>query len=368
MTPYHIALTMIPRLGNRGIRKLAEILPRVEEVFGQPHSQLVEIFGKHADIIGAIEGRTTLAAAEKAARELEGKGIKALFFTDDAFPQRMNRPGCDDCPALLYMLGECDLNPAHSVAVVGTRKATPYGLTTTSRLVEELAGEKTMIVSGLAYGIDTSAHTAALACGLPTVGVLGHGLDRIYPPENRDLASRMAATGGALVTEYPLGTAIDRKNFPARNRIIAAMSDATLVVEAAEHGGALITANMALGYSREVFAVPGNIDAPYSIGCNTLITNNKATLVRNAGDIYYQMGWGRYKNGLPNAGKQQEMFAEMSPDEKRLADLLVLHREMTLDEMANLSGMPMQKTAALVFSMETRMIIQCLPGRIYKLV
>lgn len=368
MNIHAIALTMVPRLGNKGLRELARLFPRIEEVYGLSHSQLKEIFGKHTTIIDAIEKRTTLADAEKAARELEEKHIRALFFTDDAYPQRMNRPGCEDCPALVYVLGDCDFNAPHSVAIVGTRKATAYGHETTTRLVDEMASEKPLIVSGLAYGIDTCAHTAAVDRGMPTVGVLGHGLNRIYPPENRDLARRMLATGGALLTEYPLGTAISPTNFPARNRIIAAMSDATVVVEAAERGGALITANMAIGYNREVFAVPGHLDAPYSVGCNTLITHNKAILVRNAGDIYYQMGWQGADIRQPAAGKQQELFAQMSPDEKQLADLLVDHREMSLDEMAAQSGMPMQKTASVVFEMEMKNLIRCLPGRLYKLV
>ena len=368
MSPYHIALTRIPRLGNKGLRELAALFPRIEEVYDLSHSQLRDIFGNHPCIIAAIEERTTLAEAEKAARDLEEKHIKALFFTDAEYPQRMNRPGCEDCPALVYLLGECDLNAPRAVAIVGTRKATDYGRTTTARIVREMAEEKPLIVSGLAIGIDTAAHSAAVAGGLPTVAILGHGLDRIYPPENRDLARSILASGGALLTEFPLHTPINPKNFPARNRIIAAMSDATVVVEAAERGGALITANMAIGYNREVFAVPGYLDAPFSVGCNTMISNNKAILIRHAGDIYYQMGWKGANYPQTSVGKQQELFALMSPDEKRLADLLVDHREMSLDEMAAESGIPMQKTASVVFEMEMKNLIRCLPGRLYKLV
>lgn len=368
MNPYHIAMTLIPRLGNRGLRKLAELLPHAEDVYTLSEGQLKDLFGTHKSIIAAIKERTTLAEAEKAARELEQKHIRALFFSDPDYPQRMNRPGCDDCPALIYVIGNCDLNAEHAIAMVGSRKATAYGRQTTKKLVDGMVTDRPLIVSGLAYGIDTASHTAAVADGLPTVGVLGHGLDRIYPEENRDLARRMLASGGGLVTEYPLGTRINAKNFPARNRIIAAMSDATVVVEAAERGGALITANMAIGYNRDVFAVPGYIDAPYSAGCNALITRNKAILVRNTGDIYYQMGWQGVASHPSAAGKQQELFAEMTPDEKLLASLLRENREMTLDEMAAQSGMPMHRTASTVFAMETKNIIQCLPGKIYKLV
>ena len=366
MSPYQIALTMIPKVGNKGVRKLAELYPDVEDIFKLSHEQLKELFGNHKALINAIEQRTTLGEAERTVRELEQKHIKTLFFNEKYYPQRMNRPGCEDCPALLYMIGDCDLNAEHSVAVVGTRKATVYGRETTAKVIGQMASDRVLIVSGLAYGIDTEAHTAAVANGLPTVGVLGHGLDRIYPEQNRDLARRMLASGGALVTEFPLGTAISSRNFPARNRIIAAMCDATVVVEAAEHGGALITANMAIGYNREVFAVPGYLDAPYSIGCNTLIANNKASLLRNAGDIYYQMGWNGLSTPQSSVGEQQALFVELSPDERRIADLLQEKREMTLDEIAAQSGFPMHKAASTVFEMESRNIIRCLPGKIYK--
>ena len=368
MNIYHIALTMIPRLGNKGLRTLARLLPQAEDVYSLSHSQLQDIFGKHTAIIDAIEHRTTLADAEQAARRLEEKHIRALFFTDPDYPQRMNRPGCDDCPALIYLLGNCDLNPHHAIAVVGTRKATAYGTTTTHRLVNEMAADRPLIVSGLAYGIDTAAHSAAVAAHIPTVGVLAHGLDRIYPQQNRELARQMLANGGALLTEYPLDSPISTSNFPARNRIIAAISDATVVVESTARGGALITANMAIGYHREVFAVPGYLDAPYSAGCNNLITNNKAILLRNAGDIYYQMGWDGPPAGHPDNGKQQQLFEQMSDDEKHIADLLADNREMSLDEIAAQSGFPMQKTASTVFAMEMKNIIRCLPGRLYKLI
>ena len=359
---------MIAGLGNKSIRHLAELYPDPTEVFNCSHSRLCELFGKHTGIIKAIEQKTTVAAAEKSAKELERYGIKALFFTESDYPQRLNQPGCEDAPVLLYMLGNCNLNATHSVAVVGTRKATDYGRTTTARLVREMSSKDILIVSGLAYGIDTEAHRTAVDTGLPTVGVLGHGLDQLYPPQNRQLAERMLAQGGALLTEYPFGTAISGANFPARNRIIAALADATVVVEAAERGGALITANMASGYNREVFAVPGRVGDPYSAGCNNLIVNNRAILIRNAGDLLFQMGWEDHRDCPDPKVKQQELFTTLSGNEQSVVGALRDGRELTMDEIVAKCGLPLPKIASLLLDLELKNVIRCLPGKLYKLV
>ena len=366
MNIYPIALTLVPGLGNKSIRQLLEVHPDIEELFRMSASQLKEIFGRHTRIINAIQAKEVLRTAEQSAAEIERHHIEPLFFTDPAYPQRMNREGCEDTPVLLYRLGCCDLNPAHSVAVVGTRQATDYGRTTTHRLINEMSSDKPLIASGLAYGIDTEAHLASLRNGLPTVAVLGHGLDRIYPPQNRLLAKQIVESGGALLTEYPLNSPIHAKNFPARNRIIAALSDATVVVEAAEKGGALITANIASGYNREVFAVPGRLDDTHSAGCNNLIANNKAAVLRNAGDLFFQLGW-RLDTGTPQA-RQQSLFATLSRDEQTMHRLLEENHEMTMDDFATKSSFPLPKIASLLTDLELKNVIRCLPGRVYKLV
>ena len=368
MNPYAIALTYVPGLGNKSIRQLLALHPDPEKIFCMSASQLKEIFGRHTRIINAIQAKAVLHDAEKAVTEMEKHHIEALFYTDSAYPQRMNQEGCEDTPVLLYRLGSCDLNATHSVAVVGTRHASDYGRATTHRLINEISLDKTLIVSGLAYGIDTESHTAALQHGLPTVAVLGHGLDRIYPPQNRLLAKQIIESGGALVTEYPMGAPINPSNFPARNRIIAAMADATIVVEAAEKGGALITANIASGYNREVFAVPGRLDDTYSAGCNNLIANNKAAILRNAGDLFFQLGW-KYKADTASAQeRQQSLFATLNRDEQKMHRLLEENREMTMDDFATKSNFPLPKIAALLTELELKNAIRCLPGRIYKLV
>ena len=367
MNPYSLALTLIPGLGPKSIRQLADIYPDTESLFALSRLHLTEIFGKHEGVIDAIARKSTLSQAEAYIAESEKYHINMLSFTDPAFPQRLNAAGCEDSPVVLYVLGTCDLNAQHSIAMVGSRKATDYGRTTTSRLVEEMAADKPLIVSGLAYGIDTTAHTAAVSNGLPTVAVLGHGLDIIYPNQNRSLAKRIVEQGGALVTEYPLHTEIKATNFPARNRIIAGLSDATIVVEAAERGGALITANIASSYNREVFAVPGRLDDTTSEGCNNLIVNNKAIMIRNAGDLFFQMGWKNTFDKKRRKEQQQKLFATLSANEQMIVDLLTQNKEMTMDEIDQQCDMPLPKIASVMVELELKNVIRCLPGRIYKL-
>lgn len=359
-----IALVFTPGLGNTAIRRLLDLYPD-EDIFALPESELKAAFGTHKDIVGNIRGKSAFARAEEELRFCESNHIRPLFFTDPAYPARMNSPETTDCPALLYCLGTADLNPDRSVAIVGTRHATAIGRDNTGQMVRELKSYTPHIVSGLAYGIDAAAHAAALDFGLPTVAVLGHGLDRIYPAANRPLAKRILENGGALVTEYPSGTSINPRYFPARNRIIAAMSDATLVMEASEKGGALITAAIANSYHRDVFAVPGRLGDTYSKGTNNLIATNRALLVRGARDMAFQLGW-------PIEGEQLalgEMKAEepLSRDEQRVVDCLKENDHMTLDELASAVGFSLAKTASILFNLEMSNRIHTLPGHSYQL-
>lgn len=367
LNPYQIALTQIAGLGPKSIRQLMGLCDGPERLFSMSHAQLKEIFPRHPGIVSSIESKSTLRQAENEIPNLKKYGIETVFYTEDDYPQRLNEVGCEDTPILLYQMGSCTLNPHHSIALVGSRKCTDYGRSVTFRLVKELAADKPVIVSGLAYGIDTAAHTAAVENGLPTIAVLGHGLDTIYPNQNRPLARRILEQGGALVTEYPLGTDIQPAFFPARNRIVAALSDATVVVESAERGGGLITANIANGYHREVFAVPGRLDDPGSEGCNNLIVNNKAIMLRNAGDLYFQMGWKYAMAKARQKEQQQELFASLKGDEQKVVNLLHDNREMTLDEMSQKCDLSLPKIASILMELELKKVIRCLPGRIYKL-
>ncbi len=367
LNPYHIAIVNIPGIGPKILRQLLELCGSPEELFDMSRAQLKELFPRHHAIASAIESKSTLRQAEQEITKLAKFGIETLFFTEEDYPQRLNESGCEDTPTLLYRLGQCDLNPLHSIALVGARKCTDYGRTTTTRLIQEMTADKPVIVSGLAYGIDTAAHTAAVAGGLPTVAVLGHGLDTIYPSQNRPLAKRIIEQGGALLTEYPLGTEIQASFFPARNRIVAALADATVVVESAERGGGLITANIANSYHREVFAIPGRLEDPLSEGCNNLIVNNKAIMMRNAGDLYFQMGWKSDMVRARRKEEQQELFATLKANEQSIVKLLQENREMTMDEISQKSDLSLPKIASTLMELELKGVIRCLPGRIYKL-
>lgn len=361
---YEIALTLIPGLGSTSLRKLLDIYPDPEEIFAMSIEQLHNIFGSHAEISEAIHSQATVRRAENEVAFADRFGIRILFFTDEAFPQRLNGDSCSDAPALLYCHGNCDLNASRSLSVVGSRRATAHGVEQTHRIVEGLRDNQVCVVSGLAYGIDTAAHKAALECGLPTVAVLGHGLDRIYPPQNRPLAQRILQQGGALLTEYISGTAINPGYFPARNRIIAALGDGTLVVEAARKGGALITAAIAGSYNREVMAVPGRPTDTYSEGCNNLIVAQRASLVRHADDVMEVMGWPREETR--QQGVQQELFAQLSPTEQRIRDLIVAQDALSLDQLAVACEMTLPRMAAIMLEMELRGLVQALPGGRYQ--
>ena len=360
-----IALVFISGLGNAAIRRLIDLYPD-EDIFSLPHSELKTAFGTHRSIVESIVSKSTFARAEEELRFCETNHIRPLFFTDADYPTRLNAPDTDDCPALLYCLGSANLNPERSIAVVGTRRATAIGRDNTDFLVHELTSYQTHIISGLAYGIDTAAHTAALDHNLPTVAVLGHGLDRIYPASNRPLAKRILENGGALVTEFPSGTAINPRLFPARNRIIAAMADATIVVEASEKGGALITASIAASYHREVFAVPGRLGDTYSKGTNNLIATSRALLLRNAEDIAFQLGW-------PVVGEQLtikdvSVTENLTADERRIVDLLKENDTLTLEELTSRSGLSLTQTASILFNLEMANLIHALPGHSYQLI
>ena len=360
-----IALTFTPGLGNTSIRRLVDLYPD-EDIFSLPKSELKKAFGSHKSVLDNILNKTAFQRAEEELRFCEQSHIRPLFFTDPDYPERLNHDETDDCPALLYVLGSANLNPERSVAVVGTRRATAYGRDNTDRLIRELKLYNTLIISGLAYGIDTTAHSAALDYGLPTIAVLGHGLDQIYPAQNRPLAKRILEAGGALVTEYPSGTAINPRFFPARNRIIAALADATVVVEASEKGGALITAAIAASYHREVFAVPGRLTDSYSRGTNNLIATNRALLVRNADDIAFQLGW-------PLLGRQTEMKElkdsyKLSSDEQKIVNVLKEYDHMGLDEVASATSFSLPKTASHLFNLEMNKVVRTLPGHLYQLI
>jgi DNA processing protein len=360
---YWLALNMIPGVGDKTAHQLLEIFPSPEALFSETKKGLESIFGNKTKSIDAILSKSMFADAEKELKFIDSNNIQLLTYDSDSFPKRLKRSECNDTPTVLYYKGTANLNSAKVVSMVGTRNATEYGKYVTEKLIKEMSSENILIVSGLAYGIDTYSHINALQNNLPTVAVLGHGLDCIYPTQNAALAKDMIGNGG-LLTEYKSFTKIDASNFPARNRIVAALSDAVIVVEAAKKGGALITAEIANSYNRDVFAIPGKINDKYSEGCNNLIKNNKATIIHSADDLFYMMRWAKNKH---QECKQAQLFLELQPHEKIVYDLLLENQEMTIDDFSAKCELSLPKIASALLSLELQNVIKCLPGKIYKI-
>lgn len=345
-------------------RQLLTRVPDESTFFSASATQLSALLGFGTKLLDSDLRASALARAKEEFRFTATSGIRPLYFTDPAFPHRLD--SCDDAPALLYALGNCDLNCQHSVAIVGTRHATPYGIGFVDRLVADIAEllPGTLIVSGLAYGIDIAAHKAALRHGLPTAAVLAHGLSTIYPSNHRDIAAGIARSGGTLITEYPHDAPVHRGNFLARNRIIAALADCTVVVESAEKGGALVTAGIAQSYDRDVFALPGRTSDPYSKGCNRLIATNGAALIQSADDLIGAMGWAQEKT---SPGIQKELFNVYTEKEQKVIDYLTANGEAWINTLAVALNTPMHKLMALLVDMEFKGYIANYPGGRYRL-
>ncbi len=358
---YQIGITLIPGIGDVNGKKLINWCGSAEAVFKSSARELLSIPGIGHTVVNNILDQKVLGRAEKEIRFIEKYHIRPLFFRDEAYPQRLLN--CYDHPLMLYFRGDADLNQKRIIAFVGTRRATDYGRVRCRELIEGLQGKEVLIVSGLAYGIDGCAHRRAVELGIPTVGVLGHGLDRIYPAPHRKLAGEMLEKGG-LVTEFLSETNPDRENFPKRNRIVAGMTDAVVVVESDKKGGALITARLANSYNRDVFAVPGRLTDRFSTGCNFLIKTNQAALVQSADDIGYIMGWDDRRT---NADRQTRLFVEMTETEKFLYQLLEETGTMGVDKLTVRSGFAPSTVSAALLGMEFKGLVQSLPGKQYRI-
>lgn len=360
---YKIALTLLPGIGNINARKLLSLIGDPEAIFKEKRTTLSKIPKINEIALTSIaKGSEYFKRAEDEITFIEKHKIKPYFYSDEDFPYRLKQ--CADSPILLYTLGNADLDSKYILSVVGTRRATEYGTNMCKKLISGLTELGVLIVSGLAYGIDTAAHKNALDSGLPTLGVLAHGLDRIYPPVNTSLAQRMIENGG-LITEFMSQTEPDRENFPKRNRIIAGLSDATIVIEAGSKGGALITADIANSYNRDVFAVPGRTNDSYSEGCNNLIKTNKAALIQKPEDIFYIMGWNR--ENKKKGPIQQKLFIQLEPEQEKLISILQKDGECSIDKLCNESDLTASKVAEGLLNLEMEGLIKSLPGRMYKL-
>ncbi len=360
---HQIGLTFIKSIGSSLSKSLLAHFGDAETVFKAPKSKIQRIPLIGIKRLRDIDLTAALRRAEKELTFVEKNDIDVIFYTDKRYPKRLK--GCNDAPILLYSKGRnADLNASHIISIVGTRNATDYGKQLCKELVEELQRYNTLIVSGLAFGIDVCAHKESLNYNLPTVGVLGHGLDRLYPAQNRATAERMLEHGG-LLTEFPSGTMPDRENFPQRNRIVAGLADATVVIEASVKGGALITAEIANSYNRDVFAFPGRINDEYSEGCNFLIRNNKAALLTCAADLAYSLGWEQSVDAKP-VKEQLNLFIDMTTEERTIFDVIYQHKApLAIDDLTIKTNMPMSQLAMNLLNMEMQGFIRSLPGKAY---
>lgn len=365
MLHYKIAITLIPNIGDITGKKLIAFCGGVEAVFKENKKSLLKIPGIGFQLVQSIIDNRAIVIqrAEEEIRFIEEQNIKPLFFLDDDYPERLKN--CIDGPLMLYVSGNADLNKKRIIAIVGTRNATEYGKEITNNLIKDLVDLDPLIVSGLAYGIDSFAHKAAIQNNLSTIGVLAHGLDRIYPLINKSIAEKMVLNGG-LLTDFISKTNPDRENFPKRNRIIAGLSDAVIVVEAARKGGALITADIANSYNRDVFAFPGKISDNYSKGCNHYIKTNRAALIESANDIKYIMGWEEKKENKKPA--QKKLFVELTEEERVIVDLLQKNGDSGIDFLCINSQMNSSKIATALLNLEFNGMVRSMPGKMYQLI
>lgn len=361
---FKVALSMIPGIGSVLARNLIAHVGSIEGIFHEKLARLMKIPG-----IGEVNARRICEASvlDQAKQELEfieKNQIRTYFYLDDDYPKRFTH--CNDAPILFYFKGNASFNGEKVISIVGTRNATAYGRQMCDELLRELSekGYKPLVVSGLAYGIDIQAHKSALKFNLPTIGVIGHGLDRLYPSAHRKIADSMLENGG-LLTDFPSQTRIEAANFIRRNRLIAGLSDATIVIESGEKGGALITADIASSYNRDVLAYPGRSSDPYSKGCNKLIKRNIAGMIENVADLEYHLGWEETNGKIKPV--QQVLFPDLSSDEKKITDLLLQHGKTNIDHISSISGMPVQKLSSILISLEFKGLINALPGKMYQL-
>lgn len=357
---HQIAITKIRKIGPVSAKLLIAHLGSAEALWNADKVDLLAI-----PQIGASTVQQIFDNKEKALQEAEAElgfieknKVKVLYYLNDDYPRRLKY--FDQSPVILYYRGSANLNPQRTVGIVGTRKPSSYGTVECEHLVEGLQSYGVSIISGLAFGIDTISHRAAVDTQQETIGVLGHGLDMVYPASNRLLAQKMEAHGG-LLTEFGFGSRPDRENFPMRNRIIAALSDAVVIVESAIKGGSIITSEFADAYNKDIFALPGRVNDPMSEGPNHLIKTHKAHMITSAADIGYIMRW----EEIANQPVQAQLFIDLTEREQTLVDYLRQHKELPIDALQHLMQMPSSEISSLLLQLEFKGIVRPLPGKRY---
>ena len=360
---HKIAISLIPGIGSVTARNLIAYVGSVEGVFLEKEKNLMKIPGIGEVNAQRVVRQNVLDVAKREVDFILKNRIQTFFYLDENYPTRLKN--CSDAPIILYYKGNANLNERRIISVVGTRNATNYGKDICDELIRSFSEKsyRVLVVSGLAYGIDVHAHKACLKYNIPTVGVFAHGLDTIYPSLHAPIAGKMIENGG-LLSDFISETKIDRQNFLRRNRIIAGLADATVIVESAEKGGALVTADIANSYNRDVFAFPGRSSDLYSRGCNKIIKLNEAVLVESQADIEKAMNWD-IKVSTTRA-VQTSLFVELTSDEQKLVDLLK-GGDCFVDEITFETRLPMSKVSALLLGLEFKGLIVSLPGKMYRL-
>lgn len=360
---HRIALSMLKGIGPVNARNLVAYCGGVDPIFTDKKlkNTLEKVPGIGPKLIASITDKKVLPAAEQELAYVRKHKLRMLFYLDPDYPRRLKQ--AEDAPVILFVDGNAEFDTEHLVSIVGTRTPTEQGKQLCTALVEGLKDCNATIVSGLAYGIDIVAHRTALKNDMPTVGCVAHGLDKLYPSEHAATAKEMVKRG-ALVSELPSRSSFAPGNFPARNRVIAGLSDCTIVVESGPKGGSLITADIASSYDREVFAFPGRPTDPRSEGCNKLIQQNKAALITNAKDVITLMEWLPKKKKAP---VQAALFAELMPDEQLLVDIIKAAGSAHIDDLCVKSRWAQGKVAGLLLNMEFNGVVRSLPGKVYRL-
>lgn len=356
-----LALVNAPSIGNLMAKKLLSFCEAPSDIFKENQRQLAKIPGFNPGVYKALKDPKNFRLAEKELKFIEQNCLETLYFKDATYPA--NLAHCIDAPILLFQKGKVNFNNQKILSIVGTRKMTSYGASVLENLFKDLQAFNPIIVSGLAYGVDIYAHEMAIKHKLQTLGILAHGLDMLYPALHKKFAAKMVKNGG-LLTEFCSGIPPEKQNFVRRNRIVAGISKATLVVESAAVGGSLITASMANSYNRDVFAIPGRISDPFSIGCNQLIKTNRAAVLTSAKDLAYILNW--QKDDHASKAVQKQLFISLEPLEKRIFDYLNNEGKQQLDLIALHCNLPIYQTASVLLKLELKGLAKPLPGKYFK--
>lgn len=358
-----LALLKTEGIGDVIAKRLLANFGTAEAIFKAKPFQLAKIEGIGSTIIQNLKKKEIFLEAEKEIRFLQSQNITTLFYQEALYPERLKH--CWDAPVLLFTAGNMHLDNKKIISIVGTRQVTPYGASFCKHLIEELGPLNPIIISGFAYGIDILAHQAALDNNLQTIAVLAHGLNQVYPKTHKKYMAKMEQNGG-FMTEFWSSSNPDKENFVKRNRIVAGISEATIVIESAEKGGSLVTANIANDYNRDVFAVPGRVTDKYSQGCNMLIKMNKAQVITNAADLIYHLNWDIQKKTAKAIQKQ--LFVTLEPEEQRIYDYLQKQGKEHLDSIAIDCQVPIFKLSSMLLNMELKGVIQPQPGKFFEIV